>query len=419
MKKIKKQFPALPGIYIFKNAHHDIIYIGKAKSLKDRIASYFAAHNQTLKIELLLEEYTDIDYIITQSETDALLLETELIQKHKPRFNVLLKEGQPFLYILFTKNPIPLMRLVRSKKTKGTYFGPFLQKQHARKAFNFLEKTFKLRVCSKKLENGCLEYHLGLCAGTCLPDFNNSDYLLNITLAQQVLSKSRDLFLTTLKENIAHYNKDLAFEKSQRMTDYLRNLEQIFMVIENHYSQGKYHDDIFYVTEKKPLVTYSSPQSALDLARLLGYTHPITTIDCFDISHFQSTSIVGSCVRFTRGAPEKNKFRRFTIKTIEQQNDYAALQEIVQRRYAKDTQDIPDLILIDGGKGQLSAIQAILPHAPLASLAKREETIYTPHNKEGVILDLQTEAGRLLIALRDYAHHFAISYHRLKRKIKD
>lgn len=416
MKKIKKQFPALPGVYIFKNALHDIIYIGKAKSLKDRIASYFAPHSSTLKIELLLEEYTDIDYIITQSETDALLLETELIQKHKPRFNVLLKEGQPFLYILFTKKPIPLMRLVRTKKIKGVYFGPFLQKQHARKAFNFLEKTFKLRVCNKKLANGCLEYHLGLCAGTCLPNFDITDYTLNINLAQHVLGKNRELFLKMLKENIAEYNKKLEFEKSQKFTEYMHNLEQIFMVIESHYSQGKYHDDIFYVTEKRPLVTYSSEQSALDLAHLIGYSHAITTIDCFDISHFQGISIVGSCVRFARGVPEKNKFRRFIIKSLEGQNDYAALQEIVQRRYAKDTQDIPDLVLIDGGKGQLSAVQSILPHAHLAALAKKEETIYTQHNKEGIILDLQTEAGRLLIALRDYAHHFAISYHRLKRK---
>lgn len=412
MKKIKKQFPALPGVYFFKNEKHDIIYIGKAKSLKDRIASYFTPHNQTLKIELLLQEYNDIDYIITNTETDALLLETELIQKHKPYFNTLLKDGQPFLYILFTKTG---MRLVRNKKNKGTYFGPFLQKQHARKAFNFLERTFTLRTCNKKIENGCLEYHLGLCAGSCKPDFNPQDYFFNLQLAQLVLAKDRNIFLTMLHAKIKEHNAALAFEQSKRLSEYIRNLEHIFMVIENHYSEKKYGDDLFYVTTEKPVKEPFSQDIAQQIATLLGYSHPITTIDCFDISHFQSKSIVGSCVRFTRGIPEKNKFRRFIVKSLTQQNDYAALQEIVSRRY-KDTQDIPDLILIDGGKGQLNAVSAIVPDAPLASLAKREETIYTPHDQSGIILDLQTEVGRLLIGLRDYAHHFAVSYHRLKRK---
>lgn len=412
MKKIKKEFPSLPGVYFFKNEKNDIIYIGKAKSLKDRIASYFAPHNQTLKIEMLLQEYSDIDYIITNSETDALLLETELIQKHKPYFNTLLKDGQPFLYILFTKTA---MRLVRNKKTKGTYFGPFLQKQHARKAFNFLERTFTLKMCNKKIENGCLEYHLGLCAGSCKPDFKIDDYLFNLQLAQLVLSKDRDAFLKMLHAKIKEYNAAFAFEKSKRLVEYMRNLEHIFMVIENHYSEKRYGDELFYITHRKPIESPFSTDIAKQIALLLGYEHPITTIDCFDISHFQSQSIVGSCVRFTRGLPEKNKFRRFVVKSITQQNDYAALQEIVTRRY-KDMQDIPDLILIDGGKGQLNAIATVLSNVPLASLAKREETIYTPHNQSGLILDLQTEVGRLLIALRDYAHHFAISYHRLKRK---
>ena len=248
-EKNQKRVPSLPGVYFFKNAQHDIIYIGKAKSLKDRIASYFSPHNQTLKIELLLQEYADIDYIVTNTETDALLLETELIQKHKPYFNTLLKDGQPFLYILFTKTE---MRLVRNKKTKGTYFGPFLHKQQARKAFNFLERTFRLRTCNKKIENGCLEYHLGLCAGTCRPDFNSNDYLFNLQLAQMVLSKDRNAFLTMLHEKIKEYNKSLAFEQSQRLSEYVRDLGHIFMIIENHYSENKYGDDLFYITNKKP-----------------------------------------------------------------------------------------------------------------------------------------------------------------------
>lgn len=152
-----------------------------------------------------------------------------------------------------------------------------------------------------------------------------------------------------------------------------------------------------------------------DLQKFLGFATPVRTVDCFDISHFQSSYLVGSCVRFTDGKPERAMFRHFKIKTLTEQNDYAALQEIIQRRYKNNT-DIPDLIVIDGGKGQLSAAQHVLPGAPLVSLAKREETLYGPQFPQGVRLDLQTNVGRLLIALRDYAHHFAISYHRLKRK---
>ena len=160
--------------------------------------------------------------------------------------------------------------------------------------------------------------------------------------------------------------------------------------------------------------TTDTDNLAATVQAFFGAPHPIHTIDCFDISHFQSHYIVGACIRFTDGKPDKNKFRRFKINSLDQQNDYAALQEIVARRYKDDT-ILPDLVLIDGGKGQLSAAKAIIPHALCASLAKREETIFSDQYPHGIVLDLHTEVGKLLIALRDYAHHFAISYHRLRR----
>jgi excinuclease ABC subunit C len=310
------------------------------------------------------------------------------------------------------------MLLVRNKEKKGTYFGPFLQKQTARTVYNFLKKTFHLGLCSKKLEHGCLEYHLGICAGTCKPDFSIDEYCFNLELAQHVLRKDREQFLALLRSKIKKYSALYMFEKAQKLTELLHDFEHIFQVIENHYSETRYENDIFYVSHKRPYAAPVSRDVGEELATLVGYEGPIITIDCFDISHFQSKNMVGSCVRFKHGMPEKNKFRRFLIKTITEQNDYAALQEVVQRRY-KDGEDIPDLILIDGGKGQLSAVQAVLPEAPLASLAKREETVYTPRNGNGIKLDLQSEAGRLLIAIRDYAHHFALTYHRLRRRKKE
>jgi len=142
--------------------------------------------------------------------------------------------------------------------------------------------------------------------------------------------------------------------------------------------------------------------------------HLVNTIDCFDISHFQGHSIVGSCVRFTHGKPDKNKFRRFKIKYLTDQNDYAALQEIVLRRYA-DSAELPDLILIDGGKGQLSAVQKVLTGVYIVSLAKKEELLFSSYFPQGIALTVHEDVGKILIALRDYAHHFAISYHRLLR----
>jgi excinuclease ABC subunit C len=415
IQEILAKIPSLPGVYLFKDAHDIVIYIGKAKSLHKRVASYFQKYTTDWKIKMLLDEYHDIDYVITKSETEALLLEAQLIQQHKPKFNALLKEGQPFLYILFTQQELPRMELVRNQKAKGTYFGPFLYKTHARKVYQYLLRSFQLLICGKKIANGCLDYHLGYCSGSCRPDFDKDAYLFRLGLAMDVLKKDQVHFRKCLEEKIREYNKTLAFEKAKHLTDYISHIDAIFSTINTAFSQEKYADQIIMATIQRPSVADMPPDIDLRLQQFLKVDYPIRTIDCFDISHFQSKEIVGSCIRFTNGVPDKDKFRRFKIKTLEVQNDYAALQEIVLRRY-KDRQDLPDLIFIDGGKGQLSAVQAVLPESTCASLAKREETLYSTMHPDGIVLDMQSAVGKLLIALRDYAHHFAISYHRLRRK---
>lgn len=415
IKTVEKDIPKLTGVYLFKDAHGTIIYIGKAKNLYLRVHSYFKKYATDWKIKQLIDEYADVDYILTPSETESLLLEADLVQKHKPKFNVLLKEGQPFLYILFTNHEIPTVELVRNKKQKGTYFGPFLQKAPARKTYHFLMQTFKLKLCNKKIELGCLDYHIGNCAGSCKPDFDIIDYQLRIQLAREALKNNQHDFIKKVKEHIALYSAQYAFEKAQHMNEYLTNVDTIFTTLNMHFSADKFATDIFIASTPLPYSPNITASINTELQHFLGFSTPVRTIDCFDISHFQSSFIVGSCVRFTDGKPEKSMFRHFKIKTLTEQNDYAALQEIITRRY-KNRSDIPDLIVIDGGKGQLSAAQHILPDAPLVSLAKREETLYGPQFTQGIQLDLQTNVGKLLIALRDYTHHFAISYHRLKRK---
>ncbi len=415
LKKLEKSIPKLTGVYLFKDAQEAIIYIGKAKNLHHRVISYFQKYKTDWKIQMLIDEYADIDYILTPTETESLLLEAELVQKYKPKFNVLLKEGQPFLYILFTHDEVPTVELVRNKKKKGTYFGPFLQKGPARKTYAFLMRTFRLNLCNKKIEQGCLDYHIGNCAGSCKPDFDMADYCFRITLAREALKNNQNEFIQHIKNQMRTYCAEFAFEKAQRLNEYLQNVDTIFHILNTHFSTNKFATDIFVASTPRPYAPQTDNSINTELQKFFGFATPIRTIDCFDISHFQSTYLVGSCVRFTDGQPEKNYFRHFKIKTLTEQNDYAALQEIIQRRYKNKT-DLPDLIVIDGGKGQLSAAYAVLPDAPIVSLAKREEILYGPQFPEGVHLDIHTNVGKLLIALRDYAHHFAISYHRLKRK---
>jgi excinuclease ABC subunit C len=413
--KLEKEIPKSTGVYLFKDAQGVIIYIGKAKNLRHRVSSYFKKYNSDWKIKQLLDEYVDIDYILTPTETESLLLEAELVGKYKPKFNVLLKEGQPFLYILFTNHELPTVELVRNRKQKGIYFGPFIQKIPARRAYSYIMRTFKLKICGKNIEQGCLDYHLGNCAGNCRSDFDLADYLFRLSLAKEALKNNQKGFIKNIQDQIKKYNAVFEFEKAKNLHEYLKNMDHIFASLNTHFSTDKFATDIFVATAPIPYVSESQPTINKELQEFFGSLTPIRTIDCFDISHFQSSYLVGSCVRFTDGKPDKHMFRHFKIKTLTEQNDYAALQEIIQRRYRERT-NIPDLIVIDGGKGQLSAAEQVLSGAMLVSLAKREETLYGKQFPEGIKLDLHTNVGKLIIALRDYAHHFAISYHRLRRK---
>jgi len=410
-------FPLNSGVYIFKDTDGKVIYIGKAKSIRKRVSSYFHKKHDDFKVQALLTEYASIDYIITGDESEAMLLEAQLIGQYKPKFNVLLKSGQPFVYILFTAGRLPKIKFVRNQQIKGKYFGPFLRKVQARKVFNYLVRTFKLNLCNKKIENGCLDYHIGLCAGSCKTDFDKEGYFFRLQLAQDALKHKHKKLLKSLKEKIQELNKNLEFEKSKHLQEYVDNLDIILHTIRTKFSQDKFEDQIFAaVTPIKQIYSFADDIDK-KLQTFLKLEKPIRSIDCFDISHFQGSFLVGSCVRFVDGKPYKKSFRRFKIKTLQKQNDCAALQEIVSRRY-RYKENLPDLIMIDGGKGQLNAIVKIIEKSiPCISLAKREEIIFSKQFPDGIKLDIKKDVGRLLIALRDYAHHFAISYHRKMRSL--
>ncbi len=413
LKDLLAYMPQSSGVYLFKDSGGNILYIGKAKALKKRVLSYFQKADKDWKVKGLLEEATTIDYIKTNTEVEALLLEAEMVQKYQPKFNVLLRSGQPFLYLRFTDDGL---EVVRSKIKKGFYFGPFIYKQQARAVFEFLTKTFCLKLCNKKIQSGCLDYHLNNCAGSCLDVFDKAAYTMRLNLARTVLEQDHKKFLKTIKDGIKSYSEKLEFEKAKNLLLYKNQFEDLVAVIKTKFSVEKYITDVAQATTHHSLVKDATDyyNTAHTLQVLLSLQKAPMTIDCFDISHFQSNSLVGSCVRFNQGVVEKNKLRRFKIKTLHVQNDYAALQECVIRRY-KNGLDLPDLILIDGGKGQRNAVFPFVHQTPCVSLAKKEELLFSDIHPEGLPLSLTTTYGKLLIELRDYAHHFAITYHRLLR----
>ena len=580
-----EKIPDLPGVYLFKKTESStkvspsmtVLYIGKAKSLKKRISSYFkygikgSPSTGDLKTQSLIESSTDLDFIVTKNEVEALLLEARLIQNYQPKYNVLLKSGQPYVYLTFStgshlpRGTLPQLKLVRNKKgynpaqknrptekvspsTKRSsqlFFGPFLEKSHAKKVYNFLIKTFRLKICNKKIPNGCLHFHLGLCAGTCKEDFDKKGYLYRLNLAKKVLQDNFLNFLKYLEKEIKKENLSCNFEKSQELYSYHKSFEKISASLDTDFSSKEklltykhvwilipqkklflfkekdgvtkkcaafdlskktevgtiststnhidyfkhyYHNHVapqliltnfsiedkttheeylykwqqeqFFSTNQYPITITTNPkndflhnivklahthakaelqvpskiseipekkQDEQTLKKLLEISFEPETIDCFDISHKQGFYTTGSSIRFTKKentfVPDKNNFRKFKIKLAQKKNDYACLQEIVSRRY-KNRQNFPDIILIDGGKGQLSAIEKLfvksdsekIPH--ICSLAKKEETIFAKNIPNGKKLDIKTTAGRTLIALRDYAHHFAVSYHKKLERTK-
>ena len=399
-KKLTKK----SGVYLFKNIDQQIIYIGKAKNISARISSYF---NQAAeyKTELLLQEATSIETIPTTSEIEALYLEAELIKKYQPKFNKLLKEGNPFIYLFFSQEKIPTLSIVRIKKKKGFYIGPFLSKNAAHGVYKFLMSTFQLKLCKKKIAQGCLQYHIGQCAGFCMNEFDLEFYEFRLALAKYLLQQNPQQALDSLDAEIKIASKNLEFEHAQRLLSYKQNFEQIIQTLQT-------------LSDMPSKQIVPDAQKNLDvlmaLQKRLRLQHVPYVIDCFDISHLGGTGIVGSCIRYVHGNPEPKSFRRFKVKSLVDQDDYKALAEIVQRRY-KTGLEFPNLIIVDGGKGQISAIKPYIGTAELVGLAKKEETIISADFKRFVKLDMKKSEDRLVLQIRDKTHQFAISYQRKKR----
>jgi excinuclease ABC subunit C len=537
LKSKAAALPAKPGIYFFKNAAGEVVYIGKARSLRDRVRSYFLPEPD-YKVRNILGETTDIDYILTGSEKEAAFLENNYVQQHQPRFNLRLKDDKSFPYLKVTtgeKYPgIYFSRKVDDRRSR--FFGPFSPARRARTSIHLVNKYFRVRGCQDAVfrtrKRPCLEHDLGLCSAPCVGLISQEDYRKDVENACLFLEGRTQELARALERRMADAAAAQKFEEAARRRDILKTVEDIkdrpraiSVALEDQdvvgyerrggraavyvffMRHGKIRDSessvrpapdegadaqvlgdflaAFYGERQPPrhlllpfpvdrmadleggltprvadgaepgarptriqigvpragksrkLVDLANRNAAAifdrrdsearpldELARVLGLSAKPRTIEGFDISNTGGEESVGSMVVFTDGRPDKDGYRKFKVRTVEGPNDVASLGEVIGRRYralVEEKRPLPDLIMVDGGKGQLGAAERALAGlgilgVPLVSIAKREEILFTPSDRDGIRLERTSPALKLIQAIRDEAHRFAITYHRGRRK---
>jgi excinuclease ABC subunit C len=497
-----------------------IIYIGKAKNLKNRVRSYFLK-NQNYKTQKLVEKISDIEFVLTDNEAEAFLLESNMIKHYRPVFNIELKDQQRYTYLRLTDEDYP--RLVVARRTRtgkflgdGKIYGPFTSGSSKLLSIGSLRKAFKIRICKRLPKKACLEYHLGNCEAPC--EFKEAQlrYAKHVSDLESIL-KGRDLqaFTKKLEVEMKQASMLLQFERAQEIKDTLQRLgslktrqkmENVSGADEEYFGvktveqtahvmtfkkingvirdSNKFSFDLvgdnsfsnflfqYYTTNQVPpfIIVNEMPQNAKLLEKLfsktagsriqiivpssgkrkemlglilknidivtsrgaepglvelkeeLGLAKMPRVIECFDISNHGASFAVGAMSRFVNGRPDKSGYRRFKIRTISGQDDFAMINEVVKRRYLRvssENLEVPDLVLIDGGKGQLSAatsaLQSLAMKIPCASLAKQNEEIFVPQKKESIVMPRHHQGLKILQHARDEAHRFGVAYNRLLR----
>jgi excinuclease ABC subunit C len=415
MSSLKEQLnalPAGPGVYLFKDRRGEIIYVGKAKSLRRRVASYFKPKPE-LKTSILIDRLHDIDYVTTASELAALLLEDELIKKYKPRYNVALRDDKAYPFVKLTVNEEwPRLLLARRKENDGAlYFGRY-QGGMVRAVIRLVKKLLPIRWCKESplrmRQQPCLYYHIGSCSAPCTGNISHDDYLALVNNVIQILEGKMDKAIDGLKAEMAKASARQDFEQAAFLRDKLEMLEKMM--------EGK-----------TGLAKPPAPRllgEITELQKTLKLEQPPMRIECFDISNIQGSNIVASLVTFLGGLPLKNDYRRFKVRSLAgKPNDVKAMSEVITRRYTgslSKKMDLPDLVMVDGGLPQVNAAERALAAAridrPVIGLAKREEEIYFPGRSKPLRLPREAAALRLLQRIRDEAHRFAITFHREKRR---
>lgn len=536
-----KLVPTLPGCYIYYDKNGEIIYVGKAKNLKRRVSSYFHKKHDRVKVAVLVSKIEKMEYIITDSEVEALILEAHLIKKHKPKYNILLKDDKKYPYFLITDEDYPRITVVRKKNInpdKGKFYGPYTNSRAMYSTLDFLKKIFPLKQCkTPKFSNRpCLYYHIGKCMAPCQGKVTPQEYQNIVAQVELFLSGKQTELIKKLKTQMEEYAKNEQYEKAARMRDsYLdlqKTLEHQKVVYENArlnediiavlYEEGifavtilliregrlidkkdftyfvenedkneffktffqeyystlmlefpdkivstdlenigdkqLYQDWLEIISHKKIKISYGKSKQGRELAQLaqknvqnlfenarikklasirddfnevgaylqetLKLTNFPNRIECYDISHIQGTNTVASMVVFYNGMSKKTAYKKFKLKTTEgKPDDFLSMKEVLTRRLSRlgeKNWEKPDLIIIDGGKGQLSSVMEVVEEMGITgidfvSLAKREEEVFLPHQSKSIRIPMNSNAMFLIQRIRDEAHRFAITYHRSLR----
>jgi excinuclease ABC subunit C len=415
--------PKLPGVYLMRDASDSIIYIGKAKTLRVRISSYFSADVNS-KASAIVAAMQKIDYILCASEREALVIERCLINKVKPYFNSMWKDDKSYPYIKFSINEsFPRLVLTRKKSRDGAlYFGPYPKVFYIKKLVRWLVKLFGIRSCKMNLVEGlplvgekfksCIYHHMGICMAPCLGNIASENYKKKIKGIELFLRGGFKKLEKEWRMKMLHLSQNLCFEEAKEIRDRLyalQNISERIIISEIR------HDEIDKFIQRSDSVS--------ELKKMLGLKCLPTIIEGFDNSNLQGTNAVASMVRFQNGIVDKKNYRRFKIKTVVGTDDFASIKEVVFRRYSlliRKNEKMPNLILVDGGKGQLKAavdaLRKLRLQIPVISLAKKNEHIFLQNNPKALTLSKHSEALRLLQSIRDEAHRFAVNYHRQLRK---
>lgn len=406
-----KKLPDEPGVYLFYDDGNKLIYVGKAKSLKKRIKSYFANKNMGKKTNKLVSKINDVKYIKVTSEFEALLLEANLIQKSKPFYNIQAKDDKSPIYIRITNGDFPIVELTRNSKLpvnkKDFIRGPFPSTKTTREILRIIRKIFP--YCHhKNAKKPCLFVHLGLCPYPYANKETQVEYIKTILKIKKLLSGKEKQLVRDLTKEMSLYAKLEMFERADIVKSQLQQLEyltQTYRVPRDYIEQPTLVDDI-------------TRARLTELKKTLGISKMPRRIECYDISNISGKLATGSMVVFTDGRPSKANYRKFKIKYKSTPDDFEMIREVLSRRFKNNWPDA-DLIIIDGGRGQLSAAVKIAEKynkkIPMVSLAKKLEQIYTTESPIPISLPKESPSRQLVQALRDEAHRFAITYHRLLR----
>lgn len=421
-----KALPRSPGVYLMKDEKGRVIYVGKARSLRDRVGSYFQPSTRLEhKKAGLVEKIADFEFLQTDSEVEALLAENRLIKDIQPRFNARLLDSKTFPYLMITTGePFPGVYITREPRTDGTkLYGPFTSVYQLKEAIQHLQRAFKFRTCHLEIRADdpdnrffcpCLLYAINQCTAPCANRITRAEYAEDIRRLIQFMDGDRKAVLRDLEKEMQSAAESLQFERAAALRDEIRALTSL-----SH--RGERGSEQFW----QPEAFVTQPQEAIaSLQEALGLPEPPRIVEGIDIAHLQGGEMVGSKVCFIDGVPFKDGYRRYKIKHGEGNNDYLSIQEVVSRRYRDaglNNELFPDVILIDGGLGQLHAaldVFKLMDVKPpmVISLAKKEELVYTQARSAPIRLPRNHLGLKLLQYVRDEAHRFAQHYHHILRR---